>query len=82
MYMIYHMRENIKRKKKDDIPGNCVCERVYNFLINVFLKRRKRWAYNIPLLSKPEISQPKASWASQLSLIFANHVILGQSSII
>ena len=44
MYMIYHMRENIKRKKKDDIPGNCVCERVYNFLINVFLKRRKRWA--------------------------------------
>ena len=60
MYMIYHMRENIKRKKKDDIPGNCVCERVYNFLINVFLKRRKRWAY-IPLLSKPEISQPKAS---------------------
>ncbi len=31
MYMIYHMRENIKRKKKDDIPGNCVFERVIIF---------------------------------------------------
>ena len=73
MYMIYHMRENIKRKKKDDIPGNCVCERVYNFLINVFLKRRKRWAY-FPLLSK------NLKYPTQLSLIFANHVILGLSS--
>ena len=37
VYDISYERK-ISRKKKDNIPGDCVCERVYNFLINVFLK--------------------------------------------